>query len=83
MTQMSEAHRPAPALTALNRPFWTSGAQSSQLLKDGEVDMIVMWGSRVAAVLGDVSLSGAAKAEFREMVRLLARRWARAEPKLE
>lgn len=33
--------------------FWTSGAQSSQLLKDGEVDMIVMWGSRVAAVLAD------------------------------
>lgn len=37
----------------------------------------------VAAVLGDTSLSGPAKAEFREMVRLLARRWARPEPKLE
>jgi uncharacterized OB-fold protein len=23
---MPEAHRPAPALTALNRPFWSSGA---------------------------------------------------------
>lgn len=26
MTQMPDAHRHAPALTALNRPFWTSGA---------------------------------------------------------
>jgi transcriptional regulator with XRE-family HTH domain len=37
----------------------------------------------VAEVLGDTSLSGPARAEFREMVRLLARRWARAEPRLE
>jgi transcriptional regulator with XRE-family HTH domain len=34
----------------------------------------------VAELLGDASLSGPARAEFREMVRLLARRWARAEP---
>jgi len=33
--------------------FWQSGAQASQLLKDGEVDMIVIWGSRVASVLAD------------------------------
>ena len=26
MTQMPDTHRPAPALTALNQPFWTSGA---------------------------------------------------------
>ena len=37
----------------------------------------------VAELLADPTLSGPAKAEFREMVRLLARRWARAEPKLE
>jgi transcriptional regulator with XRE-family HTH domain len=34
----------------------------------------------VAELLADRSLSGPAKAEFREMVRLLARRWARVEP---
>jgi transcriptional regulator with XRE-family HTH domain len=34
----------------------------------------------VAEVLADASLSGPARAEFREMVRLLARRWARPEP---
>ena len=33
--------------------FWQSGAQASQLLKDGEVDMMVIWGSRVASVLAD------------------------------
>jgi transcriptional regulator with XRE-family HTH domain len=37
----------------------------------------------VAELLRDPTLSGPAKAEFREMVRLLARRWARQEPKLE
>ena len=37
----------------------------------------------VAELLSDRSLSGPAKAEFREMVRLLARRWARSEPKPE
>jgi transcriptional regulator with XRE-family HTH domain len=37
----------------------------------------------VAELLADPELSGVAKAEFREMVRLLARRWARPNPKLE
>jgi len=37
----------------------------------------------VAELLADPSLSGPAKAEFREIVRILARRWARPEPKLE
>lgn len=37
----------------------------------------------VAELLSDPSLGGPAKAEFREMVRLLARRWGRAEPKLQ
>jgi transcriptional regulator with XRE-family HTH domain len=42
------------------------------------------WDNTLAAVaelLADRSLSGPAKAEFREMVRLLARRWGRAEPR--
>jgi putative spermidine/putrescine transport system substrate-binding protein len=31
--------------------WWTSGAQSAQLLRDGEVDMEAIWGSRIAPVL--------------------------------
>lgn len=33
--------------------WWSSGSQSAQLLKDGEVDMSLIWGSRLAAVLKD------------------------------
>ena len=33
--------------------WWSSGAQSAQLLKDGEVDMMAIWGSRVASVITD------------------------------
>ncbi|MBA8881862.1 ABC transporter substrate-binding protein [Phyllobacterium myrsinacearum] len=33
--------------------WWSSGAQSSQLIKDGEVDMMAIWGSRVASVIAD------------------------------
>jgi len=33
--------------------WWTSGAQSAQLLKDGEVDMEAIWGSRIAGVIAD------------------------------
>jgi putative spermidine/putrescine transport system substrate-binding protein len=33
--------------------WWTSGAQSAQLIKDGEVDMQAIWGSRVAGVIAD------------------------------
>jgi putative spermidine/putrescine transport system substrate-binding protein len=33
--------------------WWSSGAQSAQLIKDGEVDMIEIWGSRVANVIKD------------------------------
>jgi putative spermidine/putrescine transport system substrate-binding protein len=33
--------------------WWSSGAQSSQLIKDGEVDMLAIWGSRVALVIAD------------------------------
>lgn len=33
--------------------WWSSGAQSAQLIKDGEVDMLAIWGSRVANVIKD------------------------------
>lgn len=33
--------------------WWSSGAQSAQLIKDREVDMIAIWGSRVANVISD------------------------------
>lgn len=33
--------------------WWSSGAQSAQLIKDGEVDMQAIWGSRVAGVIAD------------------------------
>ncbi len=31
--------------------WWTSGAQSAQLIADGEVDMLAIWGSRVNGVI--------------------------------
>jgi putative spermidine/putrescine transport system substrate-binding protein len=31
--------------------WWSSGAQSAQLLKDGEVDVIGIWNGRVAAIM--------------------------------
>lgn len=33
--------------------WWSSGAQSAQLIKDGEVDMMAIYGSRVASVIKD------------------------------
>jgi putative spermidine/putrescine transport system substrate-binding protein len=33
--------------------WWTSGAQSAQLLNDGEVDMIMAWNGRVSALIDD------------------------------
>lgn len=33
--------------------WWTSGAQSAQLIKDGEVDLIAIWSSRVDSVVKD------------------------------
>ncbi len=33
--------------------WWSSGAQSAQLIKDKEVDMMAIWGSRVANVITD------------------------------
>ena len=67
------------------------GRQTDQLLAlaghtPGALLELGGWDQTLAAVaelLSDPSLSGSAKAEFREMVRLLARRWGRAEPKLQ
>ena len=39
--------------------FWTSGAQSTQLLKDGEVDMIIGWNGRM-----ENAISEGAKASY-------------------
>lgn len=39
--------------------WWTSGAQSAQLIKDGEADFIQIWNGRLAAAMRD-----GAKAEF-------------------
>lgn len=38
-----------PAITV----WWTSGAQSAQLLNDGEVDMVMAWNGRVSALIGE------------------------------
>jgi putative spermidine/putrescine transport system substrate-binding protein len=33
--------------------WWTSGAQSAQLLNDGEVDMVMAWNGRVSALTSE------------------------------
>ncbi|UXX81773.1 ABC transporter substrate-binding protein [Roseovarius pelagicus] len=33
--------------------WWASGAQSAQLIADGEVDMLAIWGSRVTGVINN------------------------------
>ncbi len=33
--------------------WWTSGAQSAQLLNDGEVDMVMAWNGRVSALVNE------------------------------
>jgi putative spermidine/putrescine transport system substrate-binding protein len=33
--------------------WWSSGAQSAQLMKDGEVDMIAIWNGRLSAAMKD------------------------------
>jgi transcriptional regulator with XRE-family HTH domain len=57
-----------------------SGHTPAALLELGGWDQTL---AAVAELLGDPTLSGSAKAEFRDMVRLLARRWARPDPKLD
>lgn len=57
-----------------------AGHTPSALLELGGWDQTL---AVVAELLSDRSLSGPVKAEFREMVRMLARRWARPDAKLE
>src|SRR5438445_8831208 len=57
-----------------------AGHAPSALLELGGWDQTL---AAVAELLADRSLSAPVKAEFREMVHLLARRWARPEAKLE
>ena len=45
--------------------WWTSGAQSAQLLKDGEVDLVVTWNGRAQSVKAD---GGAADYSFKGSV---------------
>lgn len=45
--------------------WWTSGAQSAQILKDGEADLVVTWNGRAASVVAD---GGAADYTFRQSV---------------
>ena len=76
---------------AIAAAFGCSQAQTDQLLAlAGHTPAALLelggWDQTLALVarlLADRTLSGPAKAEFREMVRLLARRWARPEPTLE
>ncbi|RIY03784.1 ABC transporter substrate-binding protein [Aureimonas flava] len=45
--------------------WWTSGAQSTQILKDGEVDMVVTWNGRAANAAAD---GGAAAYTFNQNI---------------
>jgi putative spermidine/putrescine transport system substrate-binding protein len=38
--------------------WWSSGAQSSHLLRNGDVDLIAIWGSRLAPLLADTDEIG-------------------------
>jgi len=71
---LGSSRRQADQLLAL------AGHTPAVLLELGGWDQTL---AAVAELLADAALSGPAKAEFREMVRLLARRWARPEAKLE
>ena len=57
-----------------------AGHTPAALLELGGWDQTL---AAVAELLGDRQLGAPAKAEFREMVRLLARRWGRTDAKLE
>src|SRR5579859_8023282 len=88
-----------PVVLALAAAFGADARQADQLLAlAGHAPAALLelggWDATLASVaelLADPSLSGPAKAEFREIVRLLSQRWARADtspedqatPKLE
>ncbi|WP_134500247.1 ABC transporter substrate-binding protein [Microvirga pakistanensis] len=50
---LDRAFRKLEALKPHITVWWQSGAQSAQLLKDGEVDYIGMWNGRAAAAIKD------------------------------
>ena len=76
-----------PVVLALAAAFGSDARQADQLLAlAGHAPAALLelggWDQTLASVaelLADPSLSGPAKAEFREIVRILSRRWARAE----
>lgn len=45
--------------------WWTSGAQSAQILKDGEIDLLITWNGRADSVVKD---GGAAAYSFHQAV---------------
>jgi transcriptional regulator with XRE-family HTH domain len=76
-----------PVVLALAAAFGSDPRQADQLLAlAGHAPAALLelggWDATLASVaelLADPLLSGPAKAEFREIVRILSRRWARAE----
>jgi transcriptional regulator with XRE-family HTH domain len=77
-----------PVVGAIAQALGSGARQTDQLLAlAGHTPIALLelggWDQTLASVaelLADPSLSGPAKAEFREVVRILAGRWARAEP---
>lgn len=80
-----------PVVLAIAAAFGSSPRQADQLLAlagHAPAALLELGGwdvtlASVAELLADPGLSGPAKAEFREIVRMLSRRWARAEPASE
>ena len=80
-----------PVVLAIAAAFGSNPRQADQLLAlaghaPAALRELGGWDATlatVAALLADPSLSGPAKAEFREIVRLLSQRWARAEASTE
>jgi transcriptional regulator with XRE-family HTH domain len=77
-----------PVVVAIAAAFGSDPRQADQLLAlAGHTPAALLelggWDATLATVaelLADPSLSGPAKAEFREIVRILSQRWARADP---
>jgi transcriptional regulator with XRE-family HTH domain len=85
------AHRPPlprrPVVVAIAAALGSDARQTDQLLAlAGHTPAALLelggWDATLASVaelLADPAVSGPAKAEFREVVRILARRWARGD----
>jgi transcriptional regulator with XRE-family HTH domain len=86
------AHRPPlprrPVVTAIAAALGSDAHQTDQLLAlAGHTPTALLelggWDGTLACVaemLADPAISGPAKAEFRAVVRIMARRWARGDP---